>query len=172
MSESTDVMVGRAWVFGDDVHNDSGITSIEATRNAIFDPAVLAKTCMAGVRPEFPAQAKPGDLIVAGKQFGKGQLHVQGPLSIKGSGVGLLCESMTRSFFRLSVSAGLKMLPFVPDLTANVGDGDRLEVDFRAGTIRNLTRGVSLTAEPLPGFLWEFIDAGGEREWLAKQPSP
>lgn len=167
MTAANGIMRGRAWKFGDGVLNDSEVTTIETTREGIFDPAVLAGYCMAGIDPDFPKKAKPGDLIVAGNSFGKGQLHVQGPLGIKGLGLGLVCQSMTRSFFRLSVSAGIMMLPFVPDLSAHVEDGDSLEVDFRRGVVRNLTRDTELQAEPMPDFLWEFIEAGGERAWLA-----
>ncbi len=169
MSGDADIAVGRAWTFGDGVLNDGGITTLEATRKGIFDPAELAASCMAGIDPDFPKKATAGDFIVAGKSFGKGQLHVQGPLAIKGLGVGLLCESMTRSFFRLSVSAGVRMLPFVPDILSQVGDGDTLEVRFREGVIRNRTRGTEIRTAPLPDFLWQFMDAGGERAWLASQ---
>jgi 3-isopropylmalate/(R)-2-methylmalate dehydratase small subunit len=162
-------MKGRAWKFGDNVLNDGGITTLELTRLGVFDPTELGRSCMAGIDPEFPKKAKPGDFIVAGKQFGKGQLHVQGPLGVKGLGVGLITESMTRNFFRLAVSAGVQMLPFVPGASTEIGEGDALDVDFRTGEIRNLTRGTSLRAAPLPDFLWEFIDAGGEKEWLGRK---
>lgn len=164
-----ETMTGRAWMFGDNVLNDGGITTLEATKRGDFDPASLAKECMTGIDPEFPKKAKAGDFIVGGKQFGKGQLHVQGPLGIKGLGVGLISESMPRNFFRLAISAGVRALPFVPNATSQISAGDMLEVNFREGTIRNHTRGTTIKAEPLPPFLWEFIQAGGEREWLSKQ---
>lgn len=169
MSAAADVMTGRAWVFGDDILNDGGITTLEMTRQGVFDPALLARSCMAGVDPGFAARAAAGDILVAGRSFGRGQLHVQGPLAIKGLGVGLVCVSMTRSFFRLSVAAGVPMLPYVSGLEDAVSDGDRLEVDFRQGRIRNLSRGTCLAADPLPDFLWQFIAAGGERAWLAQR---
>ncbi len=169
MKDDKDVYTGRAWTFGDGVQNDSGIMTLEMTRKGIFDPAELAKHCMAALNPAFPKHAKPGDVIVAGKLFGKGQLHIQGPLSIKGLGVGLMCVGMTRNFFRLSVSAGVRMLPFVPDLLASVEDADEIRVNFRTGLIHNMTQDIHIQADPLPDFLWEFIDAGGERAWLAEQ---
>lgn len=169
MSDDNDITIGRAWKFGDGVLNDGGITALEATRKGIFDPEELAAYCMAGIDPDFPKKAKAGDVIVAGKSFGKGQLHIQGPLGIKGMGVGIICQSMTRNFFRLSVSAGVKMLPFVPDIGAQIDDGDELEVSFRQGRIRNRTRGTEIRTAPLPEFLWQFMDAGGERAWLSSR---
>lgn len=168
MSETLSaVKNGRAWVFGDDVLNDGGIASLEMVRKFIYDPKILATECMAALNPKFPKQAKPGDVVFAGKNFGKGQMHVTGPLSLKGVGAGLVCESVTRAFFRLSVSAGLLMLPFVPGITAKVADGDPVEVDFRVGRIENKRTGEIIHAQPMPEFVWEFLNAGGEREWLA-----
>jgi 3-isopropylmalate dehydratase small subunit len=161
------VMTGRAWKFGDNILNDGEIMSLEMTKLGVFEPEKLAAHCMVGLDPEFPKKARPGDIIVAGKQFGKGQLHVQGPLGIKGLGVGLISSSMTRNFFRLAVSAGMSMLPFVPAAEEGIDDGDRLEVDFRSGVIANKTRGTEIRTKPLPDFLWEFMQVGGEKNWIA-----
>ncbi|MBN9429872.1 MAG: 3-isopropylmalate dehydratase [Burkholderiales bacterium] len=163
---------GRAWVFGDDVPNDAGVMTIEATRRSIYDPAELAKHCMRAIDPDFPERARPGDFIVAGRNFGRGQLHVQGPLSIGALGLGLVTESMSRSFFRLCVSVGVKMLPFCASVREGIGSGDEIEVDFSAGRVRNLSTGREFAFEPLPDFILEILLAGGERPWLAKQAQP
>ena len=161
-------MRGRCWKFGDDILNDGGISSLELVRAGIFDPKELAKACMQGVDPEFPSKARAGDILVAGQNFGKGQLHVQGPLSIKGMGLGLVTESMPRSFFRLAVAAGVLMLPFTAGITGQVNDGDDLEIDFGTGLIRNHTTGATVQGQPLPEALLDIVAAGGERAWLAK----
>lgn len=163
-------MNGRAWTFGDDVLNDGGVVPGEMLRKLILDPKLLAKGCMASINPRFPDESRPGDVIFGGRHFGKGQMHVTGPLAIKGSGAGLVTESMTRGFFRLCVTAGVPMIPFAPGVLELVGDGDSVQVDFRSGRIKNLATGKVLHAKPLPQFLWEIIEAGGEREWLKAQP--
>jgi 3-isopropylmalate dehydratase small subunit len=169
------VMKGRAWKFGDNILNDGGIMPLEMTKLGVFEPDKLARHCMIGLDPAFPDKARPGDIIVAGRQFGKGQLHVQGPLGIKGLGVGLITRSVTRNFFRLAVSAGLNMLPFAPQAEAGIDDGDRLEVDFRRGIIDNKTKGTRIEVKPLPDFLWDFMEVGGEKNWIANNygtPAP
>ena len=158
---------GRVWKFGDNVLNDGQVTSVDMLRAGIFDPQVLAKSCMTGIDPDFPEKARAGDIIVAGKNFGKGQNHITGPLAIKGLGLGVITESMTRPFFRQAVVAGLMMLPFVAAIRAHVEEGDVVSVDFASGLIRNLTSGCDLQAEPMPDLMIEFLQAGGEREWLA-----
>jgi len=157
---------GRCWKFGDDVLNDGHIMSVEMVKAKETDPNVLAPYCMGGLDPTFAGKARPQDIIVAGKNFGTGQLHMQGPLSLKGLGVAVVCESMTRSFYRLMITAGVPMLSFVPGITGSVDDGDEIEVDFAAGSIRNITRGTTASGEPLAPFLLEIIQSGGELAWL------
>lgn len=171
MAASADALkqTGRAWVFGHNVPNDAGIMTIEMTRLAVYDPPTLAKACMCGVDPEFPTKAKPGDFIVAGRNFGRGQLHVQGPISISALGLGLLTESISRSFFRLSVAVGVKMVPFCPGILDAVHDGDEIEVDFATGRVLNKTSGKAVQFEPLPPFLLDILGAGGEKAWLKSQ---
>ena len=160
---------GRCWKFGDDVLNDGHIMDIEQVKLKQTDPAVLAKYCMVGLDPTFAGKAKPQDIVVAGKNFGTGQLHMQGPLALKGLGLAVVTESMTRSFYRLMITAGVPMLSFVPGITRTVESGDELEVDFQAGTVKNLTRGTVHSGEPLAGFLLDIIEAGGELAWIKKQ---
>ena len=157
---------GRVWKFGDNILNDGQVTSYEMVKAGIFDPKVLAGSCMTGIDPDFPHKAQPGDIIVAGRNFGKGQNHITGPLAIKGLGLAVVTESMSRPFFRQSVVAGLLMLPFVPDITSRVSQGDILDVDFTSGRITNVTSGEEITCDPLPPMIAGFLEAGGERGWL------
>lgn len=163
------VYKGTCWKFGDNVLNDGQISTLDSVKKMETDPQVLAKQCMAGLDPAFAGRARPKDLIVAGRNFGMGQLHMQGPLSIKGLGVGVVTESMTRSFFRLMVTAGVPMVAFCPGITGLVSTGDGLEVDFSRGSVANLTTGEVAQGEVLPPFLLEIIAAGGELAWLKTQ---
>ena len=160
---------GRVWKFGDNILNDGEVTSVEMLRGGIFDAAVLAASCMTGIDPDFPKKARAGDIIVAGRNFGKGQNHITGPLAIKGLGLGVITESMSRPFFRQAVVAGLLMLPFVPGIGAHVSEGDLLTVDFKSGSIRNQTTGLEIQADPPPELIVEFLEAGGERAWLQQK---
>jgi 3-isopropylmalate/(R)-2-methylmalate dehydratase small subunit len=162
------VMQGRCWKFGDNILNDGGIMTIEQVHKKEFNPGILSKYCMVAIDPEFPQKVKPGDFIIAGRNFGRGQLHIQGPLSVKGLGLGIVTESMVRSFFRLGIYAGLPMLPFTQGISSLVDQGDRMEIDFASGVIKNLTKGINLQTKPLPKFLLDIIAVGGEFAWLAE----
>jgi 3-isopropylmalate/(R)-2-methylmalate dehydratase small subunit len=157
---------GRVWKFGDNILNDGQVVSYEMIKAGVIDPKVLAESCMTSIDRDFPKKARAGDLIVAGKNFGKGQNHITGPLAIKGLGLAVIAESISRPFFRQSVVAGLLMLPFVNQITSRVAQGDTLNVDFRTGRITNVTSGNVVEAAPLPSIIADFLEAGGERAWL------
>jgi 3-isopropylmalate/(R)-2-methylmalate dehydratase small subunit len=163
------IIEGRVWKFGDNILNDGQVASYEMVKAGVVDPQVLATSCMTGIDPDFPKKARAGDVIVAGKNFGKGQNHITGPLAIKGLGLAVIAESMSRPFFRQSVVAGLLMLPFVSEITSRVAQGDMLNVDFRTGRITNLTTGDVVEADPLPSMIADFLEAGGERVWLEQK---
>lgn len=152
---------GHAWVFGDDMPNDGGLMALRFVREQQYDPAILAAHCFAEVDPAFARRVKPGDFVVAGRNFGYGNAHIQGFLGLKGLGVGLLAESMSRGAFRAAINAGLPLTVPAPGLRDAVQSGDELEVDFVAGRIKNVSRGVDIQAEPLPPVLREIIGAGG-----------
>ncbi|GAA5235318.1 3-isopropylmalate dehydratase [Verticiella sediminum] len=157
---------GRAWVFGDDVLNDGQIMDIEMTRQVVYEPEQLAPLAMCGLDPEFSKKVRPGDFVVGGERFGRGPMHIQGPIALAALGVAVLAESMARSFYRLSISVGLRVLPFATGIRQLVNPGDELEVDFCTGTVANLTTGKHLRVAPVTGAALEILEAGGEAQWL------
>ncbi len=169
---------GKAWVFGDILDVDFDICPIEATK--IGDRPQTeedwGKFCMTNLDPEFPNKVQKGDFIVAGINFGYGHDHESAPLSIKGCGVSaVICESTNRNFLRNSVHIGVPVIE-LPGIKKKVSQGDELEVDLKAGTVKNLTTGDTLKFDPYPDFLLEIIEGGGLypllREKLAKGEVP
>lgn len=155
------VWQGRAWVFGDDIPNDGGLMALRFVREQQYDPAVLAPHCFAEIDPRLAGRVRPGDLVVAGRNFAHGNAHIQGFLGLKGLGVGLLAESMSRGAFRAAINAGVPLLTPVRDITKTVSSGDDVHVDFLTGRIRNVSRGVEIETCPLPELLREIVAAGG-----------
>jgi len=157
-------MTGRAWVFGDGIDTDTLAPGIYLKLPA----AEAARHCLEAVRPEFAAMAKPGDYLVAGRNFGLGSSREQAAVALKTLGIAaVLAQSAARIFYRNALNIGLPVLVF--PAAAGIGDGDRLSVDALAGSIRNLTAGRDYQVKPIPAHLMAMISDGGLIPHLEKR---
>ena len=151
-------MSGRCWKFGDDVNTDEIIPPHYLN---VTDEKELAAHCMEGADPQFVQKASPGDIIVAGRNFGCGSSREHAPIAIKGFGITcVVAQSFARIFFRNCINIGLPIAE-CPDAARETGEGDELEVDFQAGSITNHTTGRTYTFPPYPEAIRRIIDAGG-----------
>jgi 3-isopropylmalate/(R)-2-methylmalate dehydratase small subunit len=154
---------GKAWKFGDNVDTDQIIPAIYLVTG---DPKELARHAFENVRPEFAKQAKPGDIIVGGSNFGCGSSREHAPRALMGAGVPVVvAKSFARIFFRNSINIGLPLVE--ADIEAK--EGDVLEVDFDSGKVTNKTSGRTATFPPMPPFLKKLVEAGGLVEYTKKQ---
>lgn len=118
------------------------------------------------VRPEFPHQARPGDVLVAGRNFGCGSSRETAPEGLRALGVAcVVAESFARIFFRNAVALGLPVLP-CPGVSALFEDGDLAEVWVAEARVRNPRTGRELRGQPLPEVMLEILQAGGILERL------
>jgi 3-isopropylmalate/(R)-2-methylmalate dehydratase small subunit len=151
---------GTAWRFGDHVNADIAI-GYNAAVGKLTDPKAAAALCMVGYAPDFPRLVRPGDFIVAGRNFACGNLHPQFNLAIKGAGVGaIIAHSFSRGFYRSGFYEGIICLECAEPLE-KIAAGDRLEIDVKTGLILNLTSGNQLQASAIPESLLELVHAGG-----------
>jgi 3-isopropylmalate dehydratase small subunit len=149
---------GKAWKFEDDVDTDA---IIAARHLALTDPEELGRLLMETIRPGFPGEVSPGDLIVAGKNFGCGSSREHAPLAIKGAGIAaVLAVNFARIFYRNSFNMGLPIFECAP-AARDIQEGDLIEIDAGSGRIRDLTRKTSYQAQPIPPFMRELLSAGG-----------
>jgi 3-isopropylmalate/(R)-2-methylmalate dehydratase small subunit len=152
------VYQGRAWRFGDDVDTDA---IIPARYLNTSDPAALARHCMEDADPAFAGRVKPGDIIVAGRNFGCGSSREHAPISIKAAGVScVIAGSFARIFYRNAFDMGLPIFES-EEAAARIATGDEVAVDPATGTIRNLTKKEEYRARPIPPFMSELLAAGG-----------
>jgi 3-isopropylmalate/(R)-2-methylmalate dehydratase small subunit len=155
---------GRIWLFGDDVDTDamapwSTISSSWEERRG----AILA------TRPEFVEGVRPGDLIVAGRNFGCGSSREHAPENLKLLELGgVLAESFGRIYFRNCVAIAFPNLA-CPGIHAICQDGDDVEFDVRNGLVTNHTRGIELAAPPWTPDMVEILDQGGLLEVLRRR---
>ncbi len=149
---------GRVWKYGDNVDTDAIIPARYLNMSA---PEDLAAHCMEDIDTTFAKNVRPGDIIVAGKNFGCGSSREHAPVAIKASGVScVIAESFARIFFRNAINIGLPILE-CPAAAQETQAGQRLEVDLAQGIIRNLDTGRAYRATPYPTFMLELIAAGG-----------
>ena len=149
---------GKAHTFGDHIDTDQ---IIPATSLVTTDEKELAMHCMETPDQDFAKRVRPGDVIVAGVNFGCGSSREHAVFSIKGCGVSaVIAKSFARIFFRNSINLGLPVLES-PEAVDAIEAGDELDVDLATGTIRNLTSEQVFKAKPYEPFMLEIIEAGG-----------
>jgi 3-isopropylmalate/(R)-2-methylmalate dehydratase small subunit len=150
--------MGRVWKFGDNLNTDE---IIPARFNITIDEKELAAKAFCEIRPEFAEGVRPGDVVLAGWNFGCGSSREHAPVALRGTGVQcVIAASFARIFFRNAINIGLPILE-CPQAAAEITDGAEVEVDLAAGLIRDLTSGRTYTAQPLPPFVLKIVAAGG-----------
>ena len=151
-------MKGKAHVFGNDLNTDEIIPARYLNR---IDPEFLAAHCMEDADPEFVAEAAPGDIIVAGENFGCGSSREHAPIAIKAAGIAcVVAASFARIFFRNAINIGLPIVA-CPEAVEDIGGGDEIDVDPAGGELRNMTSGNAFTFPPFTQEIQDIIAAGG-----------
>lgn len=148
---------GKAWTYGDNVDTDAIIPARYLTT---ADPAVMAAHCMEDIDLTFAANVKKGDVIAAGSNFGCGSSREHAPLAIKSAGVScVIAPSFARIFYRNAINIGLPILECAE--ATRIATDDEIEIDLETGTITNVSKGETYTAQPFPEFLTKLIGLGG-----------
>jgi 3-isopropylmalate/(R)-2-methylmalate dehydratase small subunit len=149
---------GRVHRFGDNIDTDAIVPVYAAN---LVDPAALGRHCMANIDPHFADRVRPGDILVAGRNFGCGSSREIAPWAIKGAGIAcVIAATFARIFFRNAINIALPVL-VCPEGAAAAEDGDIVAVDVVAGTIRNARHNATFQAAVYPEFIRELIAAGG-----------
>ena len=132
------------------------------------DRAELASHCLEDLDGDFVDKVSKGDVIVAGVDFGCGSSREHAIWAICGVGVQtVIAKSFARIFYRNAINNGFYLIES-PDALDKINDGDELEIDFKAGSIKNKTAGTEMSFNPLPDFALEIINDGGLLEHIEK----
>ena len=142
------IFEGTCWKFGHDIPTDL-ITPANVTLGGI---AEMARHVLENANPDFPNNVRPGDILVAGRNFGCSSGRAIAPKALKATGISVIvAQGFSRTFYRNGHEIGLPLLE----------TGDRLRVDVVNGLVENLTSGKALGGNPPPEFLLEMVQAGG-----------
>ena len=149
---------GKSHKYGDNVDTD---VIIPARYLNTPNAKELAAHCMEDIDASFATTVKPGEIMVAGKNFGCGSSREHAPLAIKTCGVAcVIASTCARIFYRNALNIGLPILE-CPEAAQAIQAGDVVSVDFDTGLIVDETTGKSFQGEPFPPFMQELIAAGG-----------
>ncbi|MDO9440235.1 MAG: 3-isopropylmalate dehydratase small subunit [Beijerinckiaceae bacterium] len=158
------MMAGRAFVFGDGI--DTDVLAPGVYMKLPIDQ--LAAHCLESIDPDFVRNVRPGDIVVAGSNFGVGSSREQAAEALRHLGVAcVIARSFGAIFYRNALNFGLPVL-----VCADAGKilpGDHIKVDAAGGLIRDETQGLELSAQPLPQFLLQMIADGGLVPHLEKR---
>lgn len=147
---------------GDDINTD---LIIPGQYGLLTDPAALGPHCLEGVEPGFAARVQPGDVLVAGENFGGGSSREHAVLALQGAGfAAVIAASFARIFFRNAINLGLPAIT-CPEAVAVAQDGAFCRVDLAQGTVELADR--TFHAQPFPPFILEILQRGGLMAWVA-----
>lgn len=151
-------VTGKVFKYGDNVDTDVIIPARYLNTSVHKE---LAAHCMEDIDKDFVKNVEDGDFIVANKNFGCGSSREHAPIAIKASGVScVIASTFARIFYRNAINIGLPILECDEAVKA-IDNGDKLEVDFSTGVIKNLTKNEEYKGEPFPEFMQNIIDNDG-----------
>ena len=149
---------GTVHKYGDNVDTD---VIIPARYLNSSDPAELAKSCMEDIDKDFVKRVKPGDIMVARKNFGCGSSREHAPIAIKASGIScVIAETFARIFYRNAINIGLPIIE-CEEAAEKIDNGDEVEIDFDSGVITNKTKNETYQGQSFPEFLINIINSNG-----------
>ena len=156
-------ITGKAHVYGDSIDTDA---IIPGKYTKTLDLQTFADHVLEDLDPEFKNRIQPGDILVAGENFGCGSSREQAPLALKIAGVSVvIAKYFARIFFRNAVNIGLPVLE-VSDY--EIVTGDELAVDLKSGVVKNLTTEQVYNATKMPQVMLDILDEGGLVHYLKK----
>ncbi|WP_019227516.1 3-isopropylmalate dehydratase small subunit [Sedimentibacter sp. B4] len=152
------IVQGKVFKYGNDIDTD---VIIPARYLNVTDPKDLASHCMEDIDKNFINEVKDGDIMVALKNFGCGSSREHAPIAIKAAGIScVIAKSYARIFYRNAFNIGLPILE-CEEAADKIQAGDEVTVDFKNGTIKNITKNETYQAEPFPEFIEQIINADG-----------
>ncbi|OGS61345.1 MAG: 3-isopropylmalate dehydratase [Euryarchaeota archaeon RBG_19FT_COMBO_69_17] len=154
--------MGRAWKFGDNISTD--LIAAGRYYHLRSNLPELAKHVLEDARADFAPGVKAGDVVVGGRNFGKGSSREHAPVIIKLAGTrAVLAKSFARIFYRNAINIGL---PAIVVDTDRIDEGDDLDVDLEKGVVHDRTKGIDLTFPSLPPVMARILEEGGLVEYI------
>lgn len=150
--------MSKVWRYNDHVDTD---VIIPARYLNIADFKELSEHAMEDIDTSFAANVQPGDIMVAGRNFGCGSSREHAPIVLQQKGIKcIIADSFARIFYRNAINIGLPVLEIGKEVE-KIEAGDELTVDLAKGEINIVNKGITIHTNPLPEFVQKIADAGG-----------
>ena len=160
------ILEGSAFTFGKNLDTDQIYPGQYLELAQVED---IKQHALEGADPDFVKEFKPGDIIVAGANFGCGSSREHAAIALKAVGTSvILAESFARIFYRNAINLGLPLL-VSPGITDHVTTGDKLKIDLREGVFHNKSTGSELKVQPMSGYVFDILENGGIKPLVKKQ---
>ncbi len=164
MANTDSTFTGRVWKFGDDINTDLVIPNFAV----LMTLEEQLEHCFSANRPGWVQELQPGDVLVAGRNFGVGSARNIGAVFHALGISGVVADSFNGLGLRNCINAGLPSLP-CPGVLGAFDEGDIAEVDWTTGVVRNLTTGATVQGGPVPPALRDIVLAGGVEAVLRRE---
>ena len=160
--------MGRVWKYGDNVDTD---VIIPARYLNVSAPDELVGHCMEDIDPRFADTVQPGDMIVAGENFGSGSSRELAPIALKKAGIGgIVAGYFARIFYRNCIALGFPIIE-CDEAVDKINEGNELQIDLYAGKIRNMTKNEEYIGTSYPEEFLEIFQSGGIIPWIKNTES-
>ncbi|MBS7646989.1 MAG: 3-isopropylmalate dehydratase [Candidatus Bathyarchaeia archaeon] len=161
---------GKAIKLGDDINTDLVIAGRYKFKSVSIEE--MAQHIFEDIDPSLASRIKPGDIVVAGKNFGCGSSREQAPRVMVKAGISaVIAKSFARIFFRNAINVGLPAIVVEGKFVDSTSEYDLLEIDLTKNTIKNLTKDIEAKFKPFPQQLLQILEAGGLVSYVKKKIS-
>jgi 3-isopropylmalate/(R)-2-methylmalate dehydratase small subunit len=165
---------GTCHLVGDDVSLDDGIIPHRFAAQRVTDPRELVPHLFESIDRDFARRVKPGDIVLAGRNFACGKPRLQGFIAMAALNLGVICTSMPYKMLRRAVARAIPVIVGGPEAHGIAVTGDEIEADFSTGAVWNLTRDLRTAVPAMPPILRDIVASGGMQatleNWLARHP--
>ncbi len=152
------IIKGKVWKYGDDINTD--VIFPGKYTYTVLEPSEMAKHAMEDLDPDFASNVKPGDIVVAGKNFGCGSSREQAATALKALQIGaIVAKSFARIYYRNAINQGIPVIQ-CPEAVDAVEKGEELEIDMEKGEIKT-SSGKTFEFSPLPDYVLGIVKDGG-----------
>ena len=161
-------------VIGNDVTLDDGIIPRRFAVERVTDACVLVPHLFESINPDLAQRIKPGDIVLAGRNFACGKPRLQGFIAMAALDLAVVCTSMPYRMLRRAIARAIPVIVGASEPQSIAASGDEIEIDYASGAIWNLTRNVHTAAPAMPPILRDIVASGGMQaaltQWLERHP--